>query len=529
MIGLLALGVGLLAVAVLAVALTEVLIRRADIGAGLVLGATVLNAVLLDQVPALTFRAACGSRCTTSCSPCCWRRAPFGCCACDASPASNAASSCWRCCCCCPWRGERRRSASSTAWPSPACTCRSSAPPSTSPRFPPSNALNDRIGKLWLAMSIPMMVLVCLRWLAVFGGIDVGVPAAEFGADAAVKVIDGPYTFFLACAVVLTVPYWPLRGPRARRLTLLGAVLLLFVVLLNRRTVWLALLAGVAVVMLRERRLGPRAAMLVATVALVTVGLYLALPGAAGTGPGTEPVAQSATGTGTLEWRIQGWSELYAGWSTDPTHWVIGQPFGTGFARNVLGSEVQAEPHNFYFSTLLRMGLVGVLSLIALTGGLLRALWRIPDPRRRPARARTVPGAAGHAGHLVHHLGARPGAGDHHRSRRGPCGRACPRGTAGLSPRRPMDDPGVRRPASGRHDHRPGTGRIRPAPAFPPGSGVDARSRPAHLPWGDIDDHASHEGLLGASSARGRTGRPLGGKERPASPPVPGRLLPAGR
>ena len=53
MIGLLALGVGLLAVAALGVALIEVLLRRADIGAGLVLGLTVLNAVLLDQVPAL--------------------------------------------------------------------------------------------------------------------------------------------------------------------------------------------------------------------------------------------------------------------------------------------------------------------------------------------------------------------------------------------------------------------------------------------------------------------------------------------
>jgi O-antigen ligase len=174
---------------------------------------------------------------------------------------------------------------------------------------------------------------------------------------------------------VLTVPYWPLRGRRARRLTLLGSALLLFVVLLNRRTVWLALLVGVAVVMLRKRRLGPRGAMLVAIAALVTVALYVAFPEA---GPRTEPVAQSATGTGTLEWRMQGWSVLFASWSTDPVHWFLGQPFGSGFARTDLGPEVQAEPHNFYFSTLLRMGLVGVLSLIALTGGLLRALWRIP-------------------------------------------------------------------------------------------------------------------------------------------------------
>jgi O-antigen ligase len=202
------------------------------------------------------------------------------------------------------------------------------------------------------------------------------VPAAKFGADAALKVIDGPYTFFLANAVVLTVPFWPLRGPWARRLTVLGAVLLVFVLLLNRRTVWLALLAGVAVLMLRKRRLGPRAAMLVATAALVTVALYVAFPEAGA--PGTEPVAQSATGTGTLEWRIQGWSVLYASWSTDPVHWLVGQPFGSGFTRMVLGSEEVAEPHNFYFSTLLRMGLLGVLALIALTGGLLRALWHNP-------------------------------------------------------------------------------------------------------------------------------------------------------
>jgi O-Antigen ligase len=378
MIGLLALGVGLLAVAVLAVALTELLVRRADIGAGLVLGAVVLNAVLLDQVPAPQIG---GMRLQVY----------------DVLFALLLAAGTLRLLRVRRFTGFQRclvllalllllslaRGATVFGIEHSVAESRLYLPFVSAAlyfaSFPPSNALNDRIGKLWLVMSVPMMVLVCLRWLAVFGGIDVGVPAAEFGADAAVKVIDGPYTFFLACAVVLTAPYWPLRGPRARRLTLLGAVLLLFVVLLNRRTAWLALLAGVAVVMLRERRLGARAAMLVATVALVTVGLYLALPGAGpATGPRTEPVAQSAGGTGTLEWRIQGWSELYAGWSTDPTHWVIGQPFGTGFARNVLGSEDQGEPHNFYFSTLLRMGLIGVLLLIALTGGLLRALWRIP-------------------------------------------------------------------------------------------------------------------------------------------------------
>ena len=103
--------------------------------------------------------------------------------------------------------------------------------------FPPSHALNDRIGQLWLAISIPMMILVCLRWLDNLAGINLGVPQA-------VRRRCGPQG---ARRAVYVLPrerrpahgaFW-LRDDRSRRLTRLGALLLLFVVLLNRRTVWL--------------------------------------------------------------------------------------------------------------------------------------------------------------------------------------------------------------------------------------------------------------------------------------------------
>jgi O-antigen ligase len=42
----------------------------------------------------------------------------------------------------------------------------------------------------------------------------------------------------------------------------------------------------------------------------------------------------------------------------------------------VLGTDVQADPHNFYVTVLLRAGVVGLLAFIALTVGLLRAVWR---------------------------------------------------------------------------------------------------------------------------------------------------------
>jgi hypothetical protein len=238
--------------------------------------------------------------------------------------------------------------------------------------FPPSARLYDRIGRIWLAVSIPMMVLVCLRWLAAFAGIDLGVPAEKFGADAAIRVIDGPFTFFLAGAFVLTIPAW-LWGDRARWIRWISVPLLLFVLLLNRRTVWLAIVIGVAVLVLRDRRLGRRALLLVTLGALMTAVAFVWLGGFQ---EGSDPVVRS--GLGNLTWRIEGWSTLVDAWSHNSTDWAVGQPVGSGFTREVEGSEVTAHPHNFYIEIMIRTGLAGLLALIALTAGLLRALWHMP-------------------------------------------------------------------------------------------------------------------------------------------------------
>jgi O-antigen ligase len=240
--------------------------------------------------------------------------------------------------------------------------------------FPPSAWLSDRIGRIWLAAAGVMVMLVTARWLNVFAGISLGVPAEQFGNDTAIRVIDGPYTFFLATAAVLSLPAWVQRGRRARRLRWLSAVLLLFVMLLDRRTVWLAMLVGVVVLLLRNRRFGRRSLAMLAGAAVVTSLVFVAFPGSSSE---QEPLARSATSTGTFTWRVQGWSELVESWSENPANWLVGRPFGSGFERRVEGSDVVSHPHNFYIETMLRSGLLGLLALIALTAGLLRALWRV--------------------------------------------------------------------------------------------------------------------------------------------------------
>ena len=238
---------------------------------------------------------------------------------------------------------------------------------------PPTKALYDRIAKLWVWMSLPLLAVVVARWLAVFSGIDVGVPRERFGADAAIRVLDGPYTFFLAQAFVLTLPAWR-KNQGGRPIRILSVALLLFVIVLDRRTAWVALVAGIIALRLHDRWLGRRAIWALLTVVGVVIGGYVAIGGAT---TGGAPLAR--TDTGSVAWRTEGWLILLTDWARSPMNWFMGKPFGAGFIRMVEGTEVLAHPHNFYIEMLLRTGVLGLVALLALTAGLLVATWRQTD------------------------------------------------------------------------------------------------------------------------------------------------------
>jgi hypothetical protein len=236
----------------------------------------------------------------------------------------------------------------------------------------PSPMVYNRIAKIWVWMTVPLMVIVVARWLPVFTGIDLGVPRERFGADAAIRVLDGPYTFFLAQGFILTLPFWR-QDQRSQPIRILGILLLLIVVLLDRRTAWVALLAGIITLMFHDRRLGRRTIWAVGIILGVVTAAYSTVQIAATSG---EPIAQAASNTGSVTWRVEGWAVLLSQWARSPLNWFTGEPFGTSLLRRIEGSEVVGSPHNFYIEILLRAGALGLLALLALTVGLLVATWR---------------------------------------------------------------------------------------------------------------------------------------------------------
>ncbi len=239
--------------------------------------------------------------------------------------------------------------------------------------FPPTAWLRERIATLWLLAAVPVMLVAALRWLATLTDIRIGVFGAEF--DAAIRSLSGTHTFFLAHAFLLTVPLWEMRGKQSRPLKLLSVVLLVFVLLLNRRTVWLTLIVGVGLIVMRNRRLRRPAVALAVAGAIAASGAFLAF---SGEGTYDTPVAQSATSTDTLSWRIEGWRILLADGPDTPGEWIVGEPFGTGFTRRIGGADFESQPHNLYLETLLRTGVLGAALLIGVLSATLLTFSRRP-------------------------------------------------------------------------------------------------------------------------------------------------------
>ncbi|OAH09608.1 O-antigen ligase family protein [Streptomyces jeddahensis] len=209
--------------------------------------------------------------------------------------------------------------------------------------------------RVWIGLALLSALVALIGWSR-YG----------IGSNSSQVLIDGrlangrPVTAVAALLICQAALIMLVLGRRCARL--LAGILLLVMVLLQHRSVWVCALVMVGgwLLLRPQHRLralaGTAAAVAVATV-VVLLGHGLAL---------METLAQSASDDRTMNWRVAGWASLLEQ-LRDLPDWLLGRPFGTGFAR--LGSAhavIDVSPHNYYLQLLLRIGLVGLAALALL-------------------------------------------------------------------------------------------------------------------------------------------------------------------
>lgn len=217
----------------------------------------------------------------------------------------------------------------------------------------------DRLVVPWATFAAFLLVLTMVRWAGLAAGVESWWMGDESGGT--LRVIDS-FSTLVVLEVLLIA--WGARRPVPRLVTAATPVLLAALVLLQHRTLWVALAVAALVLGVRRRQIARR--MVPAAVVAIVVGAVLAFTVFGDPTSIREDLETSATNADTFEWRVEGWRQLVFDTGPDtPTEELVGLPFGAGFDRRIQGQVISVSPHNLLVHTYLRMGLVGLGLLVS--------------------------------------------------------------------------------------------------------------------------------------------------------------------
>jgi len=246
-----------------------------------------------------------------------------------------------------------------------------------------------RIARLfsWLFPVVLLILLVVwYRWAADAIGLDWVDPVWRFmdSTGVALRVINSQQTWLPGLAVILLV-YAMAAGNSLAGWRPLLPLAALTVLVLQHRSVWVAAflpaLLAFFIVRQNQGRLAGRMLVIAGLTALVLGPLLASGKLNTATSSVTDlAVRATSTTEGTFVGRVRGWDALLEQWAgSGPRAWAIGDPYGGGFKRpeGPGGGQVAYAPHNYYVQLLLRIGLVGLVSFVALNLYLFRGAIRL--------------------------------------------------------------------------------------------------------------------------------------------------------
>jgi hypothetical protein len=171
---------------------------------------------------------------------------------------------------------------------------------------------------------------------------------------------DGAVALAFALIIVLGSPTISVR-----RKIVFGTAAICTLIVVQQRTVWailtVAFLVWAAASLrrhgtARHRRLAATGVAVLGTMAVALV------TGVATGNVFDRSLAETTAKHSTFTWRVIGWTDLLRS-DHSAAGLLLGFRFGTGFRRIIDGQVVLANPHNFYVSTVLRLGLIGLVAL----------------------------------------------------------------------------------------------------------------------------------------------------------------------
>ena len=186
------------------------------------------------------------------------------------------------------------------------------------------------------------------------------------------RVLSASQAFYLLQTLVLSWVFRQQKGllPLQR---LMPYAIIPAIILLQQRTVWVIFLFILLCIFLLVRKMRPAFLFTLLAVGLLGTIFILVL----WENPLLDSLAGSAMNLENFKWRIAGWIELLSpDRFQNGIDYAIGQPFGTGYERYLLGSRyaIFYTPHNFYVQTFLNIGGFGLFILLLIYFRTLKSL-----------------------------------------------------------------------------------------------------------------------------------------------------------
>lgn len=223
----------------------------------------------------------------------------------------------------------------------------------TARHFEPAFRVVWRFG-LWAA------AIAAARWLAIAVGLDFG-PAPDSGGYEVARVINAGAALWVAVAGVMGIWRWLNEDATSRLVPWISLSLFAVVLFAQHRSVWVATAIMLALVIVRTRlKLFLRVGLVVGLVAIAGAVEVLGL---GASGEVAESLSYAASNTGTWEWRVQRWQDV---WSTHAARGPLAIVFGSGYGYSWVTGTVgiwEASPHNGFIQIAVRTGLAGVVLL----------------------------------------------------------------------------------------------------------------------------------------------------------------------